>query len=684
MKKIIIVMILIVGVLAISNVSAVDNSTDEFINIEENADFNAIDDNNSMDYLNEGVVVEKDNVKTDEVVLKEDALLGSGSGKRTTYFDVSENYLHNIFTVKLMSNGVGTGIKSFTYSLDGGAYKTGSTTIKVNFAPYTSHTLTLKYDGNAAYESCTKKIYFQVLSSIDFYGEGTYTTGGMNFKYSLIDNDGKSLGTKTIFAPFGTTTLKLSNGKTGQTLSKTVTVKHSIFIEDEGVYTEGGMNFKYLVYNKQGTISMPHTVFAPFGKSTISVRNNWTGETLTKQVNVKKRILETENLDVDYEDIIEYKVRVADDNDNFTSGLPVTFTIGYDTYHILSDSDGYATLKIHLKAGNYYIVTNYAGLKNTNTVKVNPILVTNNYLNMYVKPLTAYYGQGKELDFGWKGYFQGYLKIYKGKSLYTSMDLNSSGYIGDYITYKSASDSYDFFTDFMPVGTYDVKIIDLEGNIVVQSTIKITKTPTSIKVPSITVKPEKKVTVTAVVYEKSGGYEHWEGKVTFKINGKTYNVKIKEGVAKLKIKLPSKLKTYTCKATFLGDNNAKSSSKTFKITVKKATTKKTASKKKKITKFTLTVPTKLNKKITRYYGKYSVQTYKFYKSNDKKDVILRINVYKNGKRFSGFDAKYYVHYKSGGGVWLYTKNAKPKGYSHNYVGYTNVLKADWVKVTVWP
>ncbi len=674
---------MLVVLLTVASVSAADNITDESLSVEEDENIDMMDECSSVDSYSTECGTDDDNLRFNEIVSNDDSL---GAGKRTTYFDVSQNYLHNIFTVKLMSNGVGTGIKSFTYSIDGGAYKSGSTTIKTSFDPYTTHTLILNYDGNSVYESCTKKVNFQVLSSIDFNSQGTYTSGGMNFKYSLIDNDGNSIGSKTIFAPFGTTTLKLYNEKTGQSLSKTVTVKHTIFLDDAGVYTDGGMDFKYTVYNQQGSISRVYTVFAPFGKSIVSVRNNWTGETLTKEVNVKKRILETENMDVDYEDIIEYKVRVADANDNFTSGLPVTFTMGYNTYHNWSDSDGYATLKIHLKAGTYNIDTSYSGLKNTNTIKVNPILVTDDYQNMYIKPLTAYYGQDKELDFGWKGYFQGYLKIYKGKSLYTNIDLDSSGYVGDYITYESGSNSYDFFTYSMSVGTYYAKIIDLEGNIVAQSTIKITKTPTNIKVPSITVKLGKKGVVTATVYEKSCSEAHWEGKVTFKINGKTYNVKIKDGVAKIKIKLPSKIKTYTCKAKFLGDKNAKSSSTKFKIIVKKkiTATKKTTTKKKSVT---ITVPVQLNMKFSKSSRKYTVKTYKWIEYYNGKHAHIYIKIYKNGKKITDFDAKYYVHYNGGGGIHFtyhpyYYEYKGIKYYKALDIGYKNALKADKIKVTI--
>ena len=133
------------------------------------------------------------------------------------------------------------------------------------------------------------------------------------------------------------------------------------------------------------------------------------------------------------------------------------------------------------------------------------------------------------------------------------------------------------------------------------------------------------------------------------------------------------LKTYF---NVMSDNVKKSKSK---VKVSKVTKAKPKS------KFTVKVPVKLNKKMSKTYGKYKVTTYKWvdYYSNGKKDAHLRISIYKNGKKLLGFDAKYWVHYKTGGGVWLYTKNAGG-GYKSNPIGYNNVLKTDKVTATIWP
>ena len=98
------------------------------------------------------------------------------------------------------------------------------------------------------------------------------------------------------------------------------------------------------------------------------------------------------------------------------------------------------------------------------------------------------------------------------------------------------------------------------------------------------------------------------------------------------------------------------------------------------------MPTKLNKKISKSHGKYSIMTYKW---KDEEGPHLRIYVLKNGKRFSGFSAKYYCHYSFGGGKWIITKtnNYEQKTVPDNYpwksVYVNNILSIDKVKVTIW-
>ena len=78
-----------------------------------------------------------------------------------------------------------------------------------------------------------------------------------------------------------------------------------------------------------------------------------------------------------------------------------------------------------------------------------------------------------------------------------------------------------------------------------------------------------------------------------------------------------------------------------------------------------------------------------YKWKDEKGPHLRIYVLKNGKRFSGFSAKYYCHYSFGGGKWIITKtnNYEQKTVPDNYPWKSfyanNILSIDKVKVTIW-
>lgn len=458
-----------------------------------------------------------------------------------------------------------------------------------------------------------------------------------------------------------------------------------IFDELNGEYSSKGMVFSITYLYKTGQTRSTNKFTAKFGTENYTLVNPYTHEQLVKELTILPRISENKDLTVDYSDLIRYTVRVANKNGKFVENQIVKFNVGNNNYNVNTDQNGYATLKVHLVAGEYTIRTKIDDVEVYNQLRINPVLVTNNYKDMYIESVTAYYHQDKDIYFGWKGYFKGYLKIYKGNTLVMSEKVDNSEYIGDYIKYPTYED-WEFAYVLPSAGTYQAKIVDLSGKVVARSSIKITKTPTTIKVPSITVKPGKKVTVTPVVYEKSCGDEHWEGKVTFKINGKTYNVKIKDGLAKIKIKLPSKIKTYSCKAKFLGDKNAKSSSTKFKIFVKKkiTTNKKTTTKKKSVT---ITVPVQLNTKFSKSSGKYTVKTYKWIEYYKGKHAHIYIKIYKNGKRITDFDAKFYLHYNSGGGVHFtyhphYYEYNGIKYYKSLDIGYNNALKADKLKVTL--
>ena len=103
-----------------------------------------------------------------------------------------------------------------------------------------------------------------------------------------------------------------------------------------------------------------------------------------------------------------------------------------------------------------------------------------------------------------------------------------------------------------------------------------------------------------------------EGTVKFKINGKEYKIKVKNGVAVKKIKL-SKAKTYTYKATFTS-SNYKTKTVTSKVYVKKY---------KKYYTF----------KTGKYTGKFSYKQYAKilkYKNNGKSmHASVKIGKYKN-------------------------------------------------------
>jgi parallel beta-helix repeat protein len=97
----------------------------------------------------------------------------------------------------------------------------------------------------------------------------------------------------------------------------------------------------------------------------------------------------------------------------------------------------------------------------------------------------------------------------------------------------------------------------------------------------------------SVTFKDGSGNPLANQKVTFKVNGKTYNKYTdNKGVAKVKLKFNKNKKTYKISVKFAGSNQYKSVSKTNKITVKYSS--KTA----KLSSPTVTIPPKTSKSYT--------------------------------------------------------------------------------------
>lgn len=150
-----------------------------------------------------------------------------------------------------------------------------------------------------------------------------------------------------------------------------------------------------------------------------------------------------------------------------------------------------------------------------------------------------------------------------GKGIATTLKVQyiKNGKIAKELTYKTNSNGVAYISTALPVGTYVVKIIhdDTKDNVTATSVtqvLSIVKTTTKVTVKKATAYKGYKITLKAVLSKTKDGKKIKEGKVKFKINGKTYTVNVKNGVATKKIKL-TKVKTYKYTAQFLGNANIK-------------------------------------------------------------------------------------------------------------------------------
>lgn len=314
---------------------------------------------------------------------------------------------------------------------------------------------------------------------------------------------------------------------------------------------------------------------------------------------------------------------------------------------------------------------------------IGPTYVDNKYKNVNINAPNAYYNQNKKISYSFEGNFKGSFNIYKDNSLKYSKKIDTSRYMDGIFKYNKHSYTYAI-SNLKDIGKYVVKIVDSTGKVIAQSTFEITKSPTRSISFDFSTKKGSKETIYLHVYDNDWNDKGINGKAKIKIGSKTYTTKVKNGFAQIKVKFPSKVKTYKCSAQFLGNDFYKRSSEKFTITVKKNAKKIT--KTKTITKtknqFTVVVPVKFNQYTSKTVGKYTVKVRKYTKSNS---VYIGVDLLKNGKKIKSNSPNYkmrvLLHLNSG--PWKYWGVNNYGELSFNKLTYDQYMIIDKAKITVW-
>ena len=194
-----------------------------------------------------------------------------------------------------------------------------------------------------------------------------------------------------------------------------------------------------------------YTYTAIYQGDTLIYPSNATGSFQVKTDSYK--ITGNKNINQYYGATKTYKIRLLNNNQP-VKGEIITVKIGKNTVKVKTNNQGYATLKLNLKAGKYTITSTYKNVKVSNKITVKPTLITKNK------------------------------KIKKGKTLtYTAKLLNKNGKAlkNKKITFKIKGKKYKAKTNKKGVAKIKVKNLK-KGKYKITTTYKKQKNTNTITV----------------------------------------------------------------------------------------------------------------------------------------------------------------------------------------------------------
>ena len=121
------------------------------------------------------------------------------------------------------------------------------------------------------------------------------------------------------------------------------------------------------------------------GKYSIVLTNSKTTESISKTVTVKS-LIETNDLTFNQTDIGIFNVKILNSYGKVSPNKKVTIKVDGETYTKTTNKNGIATLSLNLNSGKYRITTEYLDITSTNKITVTKIVKTSSYVHTTLIP----------------------------------------------------------------------------------------------------------------------------------------------------------------------------------------------------------------------------------------------------------------------------------------------------------
>ena len=721
-KKIMILAMLLVSLLAISAVSASENATGNSVSAEDTT--NVIDLNDNSANVND---VENEKVTNNQEILK------STDSKDTISLDSKDNVLSES-SPRYYQYSVNVYDTTINYGSSGAI---SMSITPCTYSNYYAYDFYLKvYDSNNNVK--INKNYYSTSSAYsktyvvgsNELSPGTYTIKIVNYEDSSVMDTAtltvkSSSGYSTTYPPYSAYSVSVYDTTINYGSSGTI----SMSISPASSSYRYKYDFNLKIYDSNNNLKISKNYYSTSSRysETYTLGSNQlsAGTYTIKIVNdIDNKVMDTAKLTIKSTSsgytytnptYTAYSVSVYDTTINYGSSGTISMSISpassyykykynyymkvYDSnnnlkinYNFYSTSSDYSrTYSIgsnQLSAGTYTIkIVNYYDNKVMDTAKLT-IKSSSGYTYTYpsytaysvsVYDTTINYGSSGTIsmsispassNYNYK--YDYYLKVYDSNN---NLKINQEYYS----TSSAYSKTYSIGSNQLSAGTYTIKIVNYADNNVMDTakltvkspTVKTSKIATKVSAPKVTAKKGESKAFKITIKNKANNKAVKNVKISVKVGSKTYTLKTKSnGVASLNTK---SLSVGTHKVIIKSKNSKYKISAKSTIVIKKAT--KTTSNYKIIT------TTAKEYWITKNSGVFTVKTIIWDMTAGFRAPYKYIDttLYKNGNQM--INTKYLVNYKIDG-VWTGWVNYGTESTAHHRYSVEDSASVDQIKVRV--